>query len=218
MQHITIRKAHPTDADLIIEAIIAAEKSNSPLLSYSAIFGMSEEEVEDLLRQALEEEIEGQEICHAHFLIAEVDGRPAAACASWIEGMDGVPSGQIKANVLFHLIGKDKWNAAAEKLKAVAETNIERTAGAAQIESVYTRPEFRGKGLTAMLINEHFKQHKEQNPGLEKAQVILLKNNTSAESAYGKAGFVKTAERTSNHPLAGELLPCPAKIMMEKKL
>jgi ribosomal protein S18 acetylase RimI-like enzyme len=218
MQNITIRRATAKDSDLITEAIIAAEKSNSDKLSYSAIFGLSEEEVKKLLEHALEEEIEGQEICADHFLIAEVNGMPAATCASWIEAKDGVPSGQLKANILFHLLGKDAWEKASEKLKAVAGTNIERTAGTAQIESVYTRPEFRGKGLTPMIIAEHFRMHKENDPSVNKAQVILLKNNSSAASAYHKAGFEQVAERTGSSELLQAILPCNAKIMMEKNI
>lgn len=216
MQNITIRRATAQDSDLIIEAIIAAEKSNSSLLSYAAIFGMSEEEVAELLKNALDEEIEGQEICASHFLIAEVDGAPAAACASWIEAKEGVPSGQLKANILFHLLGKEAWSKASEKLKAVSETNIERSEGTAQLEAVYTRPEFRGKGLTPMLIEEHFRVHKAEDPSLKKAQVILLKNNTSAVNAYRKAGFVQVAEQTGSSPLLDSILSCNAKIMMER--
>lgn len=218
MHNITIRRAVASDSDLITEAIIAAEKSNSTKLSYSAIFDLSEEEVRSILKQALEEEIEGQEICAAHYLIAEVNGEAAATCASWIEAKEGIPSGQLKANILFHLIGKEKWDHAADRLKAVAAANIERTAGAAQIEAVYTKPAFRGKGLTPMLIEEHFKRHKAELPELSRAQVILLKNNTSAASAYRKAGFELVEERTGTSELLDSILPCPTKIMMEKAL
>lgn len=218
-ENITIRRATAKDIDFLTEAIIAAEKSGSQMpVSYAGIFSLSYEETVDLLKAALEEEIEGQELCPLHFLIAEVNGTPAAACASWVEATGGVSSGQIKANILFHLLGKEKWEKASEQLKAIAETNIERTAGAAQIESVYTRPEHRGKGLTAMIIEEHLKLHKESFPSLEKAQVILLKNNISAANAYRKAGFGQAAERTGIHPLISTLLPCPSKIMMERRI
>jgi ribosomal protein S18 acetylase RimI-like enzyme len=216
MQNINLRRATANDSDLIVEAIIAAEKSNSDILSYSAIFDISEEEVRGLLVQVLDEEIEGQEICASHFMIAEVDGKAAATCASWIEAKDDVHSGQIKAQILHHLLGSEKWSRAAEKLKAVAGTNIDRQKGTAQIEAVYTKPEFRGKGLTAMLIEEHSRQHKKEYPALEKVQVILLKNNTSASSAYRKAGFEQVAERTGDSPLLKSILPCPTKIMMQK--
>ena len=218
-ENITIRRATAKDIDFLTEAIIAAEQSGSGMpVSYSNIFSLSEEETKDLLKSALEEEIEGQELCPLHFLIAEADGKPAATCASWIEAAEGVSSGQIKANILFHLLGKEKLDNAAEKLKAVAGTNIERSAGAAQIESVYTKPEHRGRGLTARIIEEHLKQHKENDPSVEKAQVILLKNNTSAANAYRKAGFEQVAERTSTHALINSILPCDSKIMMEKRI
>lgn len=218
-ENITIRRATPKDIDFLTEAIIAAEKSGSQMpVSYTSIFSLTDNETKNLLKAALEEEIEGQELCHLHFLIAEMDGQSAATCASWVEGADGVSSGQIKANILFHLLGNEKWSKAAEALKAVAETNIERSTGAAQIESVYTRPEYRGRGLMARIIEAHLKQQKQSYPSLEKAQVILLKNNTSAVNAYRKAGFEQVAERTGTHPLLSSLLPCPIKIMMERSV
>src|SRR5262249_34193854 len=154
------------------------------LLSYAGIFTLQEEQVARLLARILSEEIEGQEICLSHFLIAEVAGKPAAACASWIEGKDGVPSGQIKASILFHLVGQVKWEQAGTRLAAVAETNIERATGAVQIESVYTTPMFRGIGLTSALVREHLRLHRQETPGLQKAQVILFKNNEVAASVY----------------------------------
>lgn len=216
--NIHIRRATANDHDLIIEAIIAAEKSNSPILSYSAIFGISEEEVGSLLKEVLDEDVEGQEICASHFLVAEVDGEPAAACASWIEGKNDLSSGQTKASILFHLLGHERWSAAEQKLKAISETNPDRAKGAMQLESVYTRPAFRGKGLTALLIREHARLLKQEFAGLSKAQVILLKNNTSAISAYAKAGFEQVTERTGSSTLLSALLPCPTKILMEMSL
>lgn len=214
---ITIRRAAPADADFIADAIIAAEKSGSNLLSYSAIFDLSEDEVREVLKQVMDEEIEGQEICLSHFLVAEVNEEPAGACACWIEAKDGVPSGQMKANILYHVLGKEKWDKAAEKLKAIAETNIERTSGAAQIESVYTKKEFRGRGITALLIEEHIKQLKQHaSPG--KAQVILLSNNADAERAYTRAGFKKIAERRGTSSLLKEILPGDGKVMMERQI
>lgn len=215
---ITIRRAAPADADFIAEAIIAAEKSGTGLLSYSAIFDLTEDEVRDVLKQVMDEEIEGQEICLSHFLIAEVNGERAAACACWVEAKEGVPSGQMKANIFYHVLGKEVWDKANEKLKAVAETNIDRSAEAAQIESVYTKEEFRGRGLTAMLIDEHLKHLRKNDPALSKAQVILLSNNTGAEKAYRKAGFEKAAERTGTSALLKEILPCNGKIMMERQI
>jgi GNAT superfamily N-acetyltransferase len=218
MENVTIRQASAEDCNFIVEAIIAAEKSDSSLLSYARIFGLDEPAVTDLLKQALEEEIEGQEICIAHFLIAEMNHKPAAACASWIEAEQGVASGQIKANLFFHLLGKAAWERAANRLKAVAETNLERTPGAVQLEAVYTRREFRGNGLISKLIGEHLRLHTARTARPKQAQVILLKTNTVAASVYRKMGFEQVAERTGTSMLLRDILPSPVKIMMEKQL
>jgi predicted GNAT family acetyltransferase len=218
MQNVMIRRATADDRNFIVEAIIAAEKSNSSVLSYAGIFDLTEAAVADLLIQALEEEVEGQEICTAHFLVAEINDKLAAACASWIEAKEGVSSGQIKANLLFHLLGKTVWEQSANRLKAIAETSLERTPGAVQLEAVYTRPEFRGKGLTAKVICEHLRLHSAQPPAPTKAQVILLKANTIAAGVYRKIGFEKIAEQAGTSALLRHILPSPVKIMMQKQL
>lgn len=218
MQNVTIRRATADDRNFIVEAIIAAEKSNSSVLSYAGIFDLTEAAVANLLIQALEEEVEGQEICTAHFLVAEINDKLAAACASWIEAKEGVSSGQIKANLLFHLLGKTVWGQSASRLKAIAETSLERTPGAVQLEAVYTRPEFRGKGLTPKLIFEHLRLHTAQSPAPTKAQVILLKANTIAASVYRKVGFEQIAEQAGTSVLLRDILPSPVKIMMQKQL
>ena len=218
METIAFRRATAQDSDLIVEAIIAAEKSNSELLSYAAIFNMKEEAVAGLLKQALEEDVHGQEICASHFVIAEVDGMAAATCASWIEGQTGAPSGQLKANMLFHLLGKETWAKAAEKLRAVSEMTIARSEGAVQLGSVYTRSAFRGRGLTSMLINEHCRLQKEEDPALTRAQLMVFKNNTKAMNAYAKSGFRQVFERTSANRLLESIFPCRIRIMMEKQL
>jgi ribosomal protein S18 acetylase RimI-like enzyme len=218
MREVSIRRAETRDTGFVVEAIIAAEKSGSGPLSYAAIFDLDEGEMARLLWQALEEDLEGQEVCLSHFLIAELDGVPAAGCASWIEARDGIPSGQIKANLLFHLVGQNVWKRAADRLKAVAETSIQRSVGAAQLESIYTKPDFRGNGLAPQLIEEHLKAHRALNPEVERAQLILFKNNARAAHVYRKIGFEQIAERSGTHPLLDSILSCPAKIMMEKQL
>jgi len=217
MQQVKIRRADSEDSGFIVEAIIAAEKSGSALLSYAGIFGMEESAVAGLLTRALEEDIEGQEVCLSNFLIAEVQGTPAAACASWVEGQAGVSSGQIKANLLFHLLGEAAWSTAADRLKAVAETAIDRSIGAVQLESIYTKPDFRRLGLTPSLVEEHLRMHRERDPEIKRAQLILFKNNARAAHVYQKMGFVQTAERNGKSSLLSSILSCPAKIMMEKQ-
>src|SRR5688572_18410769 len=86
---LTFRKAQPKDINFIIEAILESERSGTDVLSWSRILSISETETAELVRNILEEEIEGQEWHLPSFYIAESDGRPAAALSAWIESANG---------------------------------------------------------------------------------------------------------------------------------
>jgi ribosomal protein S18 acetylase RimI-like enzyme len=213
-----IRKAGPADKDFLVTAIIEAEKSGSDLISYCAIFGISEDALRELLGGILDEEIEGQEICYAHFLIAEVDGTPAAAISAWIEKEEGMASNMIKSNLLMYLLDREIILNAAPNLALMNETAIGREEGALQVECVYTAPGFRGLGLSRMLTEAHIRLNLEAGKQIEKVQVILLKNNASAQRAYEKAGFVLKQEKQCTDENIMKLLPCDTKILMERNL
>lgn len=68
---IIIRKATLLDIDFLIEAIIAAEKSGTDILSYSTIFDLTERDVQNMLRNVLEKNVTGCELSPCNFLIAE---------------------------------------------------------------------------------------------------------------------------------------------------
>lgn len=214
----TIRQATAEDKDFLIEAIMEAEKSGSDTISYCAIFSITEETLRETLSDILDEEMEDQELYIPNFLVAEVDGRPAATISGWVEKKNGMASSIIKSNLLMFSLDRDVLLAAAPNLNLMNEVNITRGENALQLECVYTKPEFRGKGLAASLLEAHIKRIKEQGELVDTAQIILLKNNTGAIKAYEKAGFSIVAEKTCGDDGILKLLPGNTKIMMERKL
>ena len=68
--NISIRKATEKDIPFLIETIIAAEKSGTETIAYCSIFSLGKEEFTELLKNILEEDIQGQELCVSDFLIA----------------------------------------------------------------------------------------------------------------------------------------------------
>jgi len=214
-RQITIKQATSADKDFIIETIIEAEKSGTDLLSYSAIFNITEQEFIYLLGQILEEDMIGQELCVSGFLIALVNGKYAAAICSWVEGEEGLSS-MLKANALMYFLGKEKFLAAANAIKTIEELNIPREPGAIQLESIYTKKEFRGLGLSKKLIDEHINRHKLRLSAVSKAQIILMQNNLSATITYEKAGFHKYLEKTATTINIEKFLPGNSKLLMEK--
>lgn len=215
---ITIRQATIADKAFVMTAITEAEKSGGNTVSYCNLLGITEQEFSDMLSNMLDEEIEGQEMYISGFLIASVDGIAAAASCSWVEQSGNMASSTLKSNLLMYHTNRSVLLAAMPAIAALKEVNIDRTPGALQIESIYTSPHHRGKGLTGLLINEHIAQHKTTNPAVNKAQITLLGCNEAARSAYTKAGFVLAQEKKSDNPTILKLLFCDRKIMMEKTI
>ncbi len=216
--NITIRKAVSEDKDFLITSILEAEKSGGNVVSYCAIFGITEDELRTALGHILDEDMEGQELAMSAFLVAEADGERAAALSTWVEKAKGMSSSMIKSNLLMYFIDREKILAAGPNLTLMNEVAIPRDEYALQIECVYTAPKYRGKGLTGKLIEAHIKQRQEDGMTFNKVQVILLKNNVSAQKAYEKAGFAVAEEKRCADRAILKLLPSDTKILMQKQL
>ncbi len=214
----TIRRATENDKDFLITSIIEAEKSGAGIISYCAIFSITEDVFRGVLSNMLDEDVEGQELCISNFLIFEIDGERAAAVSAWVEGAGGIPSNIIKSNLLMSFIDRQVLLNAAPALGLMNEINIARTGNALQIECVYTAAKFRGMGLSGRLINEHIRLQQNEGMPIDKVQVILLKNNSSAVKAYEKAGFSVTTEKKCSDKAIFNLLPGDTKVLMERKL
>jgi ribosomal protein S18 acetylase RimI-like enzyme len=214
----TIRVAVEKDKAFLIHAIMEAEKSGSNMLSYCAIFSIPEKTVAEMLSNILDEGIDGQELYIPNFLIAEMDGTPAATCSAWIEQENGMASKMIKSNLLMYFLERDVLLNAQSRLTVLNELSIDRTPAAMQIECVYTDPRFRGRGLTRQLIDEHIRLKQASGILLHEAEIQLLKNNESAIKAYEKAGFKIAVEKTTASKEILKLLPSDTKILMKRNL
>lgn len=218
MNEIEIRKAQEKDVDFLIETIIHAEKSGTENLSYCKFFSISEAELTSILKEILEEDIEGQELCISGFLIAFIDNKPVGAICSWIEGSDGNPAAILKANIFYHFFGMEKCEQASDKLKIAEALTLEREIGAIQIESVYVHESARGKGISKKLIIEHVKNHLSSSPEVKKVQIILAKTNDNAFFAYKNAGFEIVNEKHTDNKEVLNLLPSDTLVLMENSV
>ena len=214
MQLINVRRAGEADIPFLVEAIMEAEASGSQNISYREIFSLDDSQTKDLLQSILLEEIEGCGLSTSEFLIAETNGEEVACCGAWIEGVGGLSSNILKSQLLIEVLGVAKWEMSINNINAVAEINIDRTPGVLQIESVYTRPQYRGKGVSSVLIHEHLLQA--AKIGIRSAEIQLMKNNINAIKAYRKAGFACEVEKNSKNKILGRLLPYHCKIRMRK--
>jgi GNAT superfamily N-acetyltransferase len=213
----TFRKAQPKDIDFIIEAILESERSGTDILSWSRILSISEIQTAELVRNILEEEIEGQEWNLPSFYIAESDSRPAAALSAWIESQNGMASGLLKAQAISWLLPQS-WKAAEAKLRQVSAVQIPRLAGALQLENIYTHPDFRGQRLAGQLITFVIQEKLQTHPELTKAEIQLMGENTRALNSYTQCGFLKRAESAVSDASVLNLLPGTFRISLQSDL
>jgi len=210
-----IRQATESDVPFIAEGIIAAEKSGTERLGYSTIYEIPEKEFVPLLEEMLYEDIEGQELSISGFLILEAEGLRASCCTAWIEGSCGLSSSMLKSSLLLSYIPKQNLEKAATKSKFLNEIALNRTGGAIQIESVYTKKHFRGRGYSSILIHEQVKRMSDINKGVSKVELIVTGKNIAAINSYKKAGFETIYSVTGNCKELETLLPSTTMMLMQ---
>ena len=218
MENLKIRKAEINDVDFLIDTIINAEKSGTDKLSYAGIFEINEAEVRSILKNILPENIEGQELCISSFLIVEIDGELAGACASWIEGDTGMPSSIIKANLIYNYFGKERILNANEKSVMLKALHIEREKGTLQFESAYVKDKFKGNGISNKMMLAHVGNYLKIYPDITKAQIIMVKTNDKALLAHQKLGFKIVKEVFVDDDKILEILPSNRLILIESNI
>lgn len=212
-----IHNAEAADSDFIADAIIAAEKSGTDRLGLSNLFHIPETEIKRLLILCLNEEPSACEFSLNSFLITKHAGKPVAAMAGWIEGLEAnIPSRTIKTNLIRFIFPKENILAAHSNSDIVNDMFIEREKNTLQIEYVYTDSEYRGVGLAERLINEHITISRFKYPELKKAQVQVFNNNQPAIRLYERSGFKAVKLFTSGSKEILKYLPYDKKLLMEK--
>ncbi len=214
MPQLTFRQATFKDVDFIIQAIIEAEKSGSDKISYCTLFDLSLENLQTALKEILSEDFEGQQLCVSGFQIAAIEGKNVGTCCTWIEGFEGMSSAIITGSLLGEYFPQINFQIGAEKSELLKTMSIEREKGTLQIESVFTLPEFRGKGIFRELLKQHIKNQLIKKPDLNKAQIILAESNKEALAAYQKSGFSFRSKVIGDTALL-EYLPSNIRLLLE---
>ncbi len=130
----------------------------------------------------------------SRFMIAEVDGEPAAALSAYENNEHG---GDIVDNAMVEAFKKLGWSfeemtkipdriASFKSVKYVTHNNHWI------IEWVATRSKYRGQGLVSQLLQRILEEGR--NQGFKKAQIGYLLGNVPAKNAYEKAGFEWVAD------------------------
>ena len=217
-QDIMVRTATAEDVPFLVDTIIEAEKSGTTILTYSTIFGLSEEDARKYIANMLLEEVDGCELSISSFLLAEKEGRIAGAVGAWIEGYEGVPSSILKGNLLNYTLPKSCIEKASALNNLVKELHIEYKDHSIQIGLVYVSAAFRGQGLANILIDAQVKQLMELSPGITESFVQVFGNNIAAIRSYEKSGYIVVLEKKSEDSRIIKYFPSSSKVLMKRVL
>lgn len=129
------------------------------------------------------------------FLIAEVDGKPAAGlCGFGDESVYAASSDAMaEAADAMGIAEAEQAQFWPRGAYIISPATSER--GAWTIENVATRPEFRGRGIVGKLLEAELGEAR--TAGFARAQVSFFIGNDAAERAYAKAGFRFAEEKTA---------------------
>ncbi len=215
MENLKIRQASVNDIDFIVETIIEADKSSTTVISACNILSVSEQEYKDILKNILNDNIEGQEYSLSGFLVAELNGVPIGALGSWVEGAVGVSSYILYSNILLHYLNKEKVPRILEKFKITKQLSFRREIGAIQMEYGYVKEEFRRRGVYTRLMTESIKRYYLENKNIPKAQGICFKDNYKSLNASLKLGFDIIESKVSESEELKKIFPYNEKVLLE---
>jgi ribosomal protein S18 acetylase RimI-like enzyme len=192
----TIRRARPDDADFIGWTILAAQRGHRPRGWFDIALDWPEPLCRAFVRRiALAPSPSWWHT--SHFLIAEVDGRPAAAlCALPAAGSGN--DARVAMTEVANAVELDaaEMQAIRQRGSYVARCWIPGDDGNWFIEHVAAQPSHRGRGLVQALLDRALAAGKAA--GCKRASIVFYIGNEAAERCYAKAGFVFAEEK--RHP------------------
>ena len=130
------------------------------------------------------------------FIVAEVNGEPAAALSGYFGEEHGgarLRDGMAEADAA---TGQAPDAEAIGRALTILNVAPEHVPGAWIVEDVATRPEFRRRGLIDALMQEIMERGRKRGATVSDIGVFI--GNDSAQKAYEKAGYVVVGEKT--HP------------------
>lgn len=217
MNDFIVRPATVMDVPFLAKTIIEAEKSGTDKLSYSTVFDLSEGDVIKYLIDILEEEVDGCELSVSSFMVAESNGKVAAALSAWVEGLDGVPSTIIKGNLLNYTLPKACIDRAIRLNKIIRELHVEYLPKTIQIGAGYVAEEFRGNRLLGILNKEIITKLLNENTDVTIVSAQIFSCNIPSLKTFKKAGFTIVTTRESTNKDIENYLPSNKKHVLIKK-
>ncbi|MDM7999008.1 MAG: GNAT family N-acetyltransferase [Dehalococcoidia bacterium] len=212
---IKVRQARPEDAKLLGWCMLMAGRSHLDVGIWDFLISQPEERCLQFLEMLA---LEGPRhmAYYTEFMVAEVDGHPAAA----LEGFDPVTNGEETMTVpmasVMQKMGLTEQDMAPgiEKLAAFMTCHSDFLPDAWVVEQVATRPEYRRIGAISKLLEAVLDRGRQL--GFKRAQVSFYIGNTPGERAYQKAGFKYLDEK--RHPDFERVIGSPGMIRYVRDL
>jgi len=183
-----IRRGRADDADFLACVMFSASRAHLARGLWDLIIGADEAGCLDYLKRlAL---AEPRSLYHYEsFLLAEIDGTPAAALCGFETRGAWEIVGAAMANVQRDLGWTDAdATASYQRIGPIWSACMPSDAGADfTIESVATLPEYRRRGLVRTLLDAVLQDAMQRGCCL--AQITTYMGNDAAQSAYEKSGF-----------------------------
>jgi ribosomal protein S18 acetylase RimI-like enzyme len=195
---IRVRLARPDDAPFLAWAMLAAGRGHLERGWYDIALGLTEEGRLELLRRLVLTKTPSW-WRYDRFLVAEADGRPAAALSGF--GANEYEGSQAALGEAASGLGWGEQELAAVWSRGSYVFTCTMGSDAPEpeawtIENVATAPDHRGRRLAGRLIEAALARGR--RAGFRQAQISFLIGNEPAERAYTRAGFRLAAER--RHP------------------
>ncbi len=203
IEFVDARREH---AKFIAWVILTAHRSHMERGLWEFVVGGTEA---DCLRflEALATTSEPHWVHYSTFIVAEIDGRPAAALGGYFaeeHGMPALTQAMPEANERVNRTEEDALEGFA-RAGSIVHCASKHEPGVWIVENVATLPEFRRRGLVARLLEKILERGRER--GASQADIGVFIGNDGAQFAYERAGFEVTGEKC--HPEFEAIYGCP---------
>lgn len=218
MKSFSIRNAIKRDVPLLVDTIIEAEKSGTEILSYSTIFGLSEDDVRKYLTKILLEDIDGCELSISSFLVAEYNGLTVAAVSAWLEGLGGMSSSTIKGNLLNYILPKESKQRASKVNDIIKELHIEYIKNTIQIGAGFVDENYRGNRLLGILLEKIIEKNLKKHHDIKEVYAHIYDGNIASLKTFERLGFtIEMTIKASNKEIV-KYLPSDKKHLLRKEV
>ncbi len=216
MDELSYRQATLADIDFCTAAILEAERSGSPHTVYEKVFDLDRAALSSTVNAMLGEDVPGSELCCESFTIALSDGNQIGCVAAWIENLGNPPSNLIRATLLSHVLGAERWVKAQPRLKLLSEIELKREPGTLQIEAVFVGTHARGKRVTARTIEHVLARCRVDYPQVRQAQIQSVLENERSTRAFSNAGFAIAQRTHSDNAALRALFPGSGRLLWQR--